>query len=339
VKVGSEHEVVAAVSASATRAGIALDSGQQRLLDRLATVAGRLDRGSARRSKPCGLYIHGDAGRGKSWLVDTFYAALPTKRKTRVHIHSFLDELHRSIHDHRYDNKSVQSAIDKLIGASRLLVFDELHVHDSGDARLLTRLLEHSFRRGLAVIATSNYAPSDLLPNPIWHHTVEPGIELIVTNMEIFHLEGSTDYRTADVDHSSGFAAGTWTTTPATLPHGNDAETAVVRGRRFPVLAVRPGELWVSYAQLCDAPTSTVEYLEWARTFRRWTITNIPLFNDADSESQQRFINLVDVLVDADVRVDFSSGHELSAFLAVASHRPDAFRMASRLQLLRNGSQ
>jgi cell division protein ZapE len=339
VQVGSEQEVVAAVSASATRAGIVLDCGQQRLLDRLASIAKSLDQGSARRSKPRGLYIYGDAGRGKSWVVDTFYSALPTKNKTRVHIHSFLDELHRSIHVHRNDNKSVQNALDKLIGASRLLVFDELHVHDSGDARLLTRLLEHSFRRGLTVLATSNYAPNNLLPNPIWHHTMEPGIELIVTNMDIFHLEGPTDYRTTHEGHSSGFAAGTWTTMPTTLPLGNDAATVAVRGRRFPVLAVRPGELWVSFVQLCEAPTSTIEYLEWARTFRRWTITGIPLFDDADPESQQRFINLVDVLVDADVQVDFSSTHELSDFLAVASHRPDAFRMASRLQLLRNGSR
>ncbi|ORM36470.1 cell division protein ZapE [Williamsia sp. 1135] len=333
----TKQQLVAAVDAAATQAGFSLDVGQRRLLDRLADFAANLDEKPKRRSTSRGLYIYGEAGRGKSWLTDAFYSALPTNRKTRVHFHGFFDELHRSIHDHRTEREAVDRAIEAVTGTGRLLFFDELHVHDSGDARLLTRLLDHAFRQGVLVLATSNYAPDDLLPNPIWHHTFEPGIDLNKTNMGIFHLEGPDDYRSLRIDHSFGFASGTWTTkTSAVLPDCVQETTVTVRGRRFPILAARSGHLWATFDQICNAPTSTIEYLEWARTFSTWTVTGVPLLRDTNPEAQQRFINLIDVLVDADVRLHFISPHELTTFLESAVHRPDAFRMASRMQLLRS---
>ncbi len=294
---------------------------------------------TARSSSARGLYIHGPAGRGKSWVANTFFEALPTTRKTRVHFHEFLDSLHRSIHDRRIrregdEQNAVAHALDDITGRSRVLFFDEFHVHDSGDARLLTRLLDHVFRQDLTVIMTSNYAPDDLLPDPIWHHLFEPGIALIKANAETFALDGPIDYRALAHDHSSGFASGSWTTS-AVLPEAREATSVQVHDREFPVLAARADELWISFAQLCEIPTSTIEYLEWARSFARWVITDVPAFADADAQAQQRFINVVDVLVDADVPTTFVSPLDLDAFLAGTSERPDAFRMASRLQLLR----
>src|SRR5690606_11334751 len=121
-----------------------------------------------------------------------------------------------------------------------LLFFDELHVHDSGDARLLTRLLEHVFTRRLTVLATSNYAPAELLPNPTWHHTFEPGIALLTQNLDVVALRGPVDYRTMRDDHSRGFAAGTWSTgaPPQTPP---EPETVTVGGRSFEVAATGDG--------------------------------------------------------------------------------------------------
>lgn len=293
-----------------------------------------VERGRTSHVKP----VRAQGNRVMSSCFAALYSAVPTIQKTRIHFHRFFDELHRNIRDHRTEREAVDRAIDEVTGAGRLLFFDELHVHDSGDARLLTRLLENAFRRGITVLATSNYAPKDLLPNPVWHNIFEPGIELIETNMQLFHLEGPTDYRSLRVDHAVGFAAGTWTTrTPVALPTHSEATTAEVRGRHFSVLATRPAHLWVSFSQICDSPTSTIEYLEWTRAFTTWTITDVPLLREADLEAQQRFINLVDVLVDVDVDVcvHFVSTHELATFLEGATQRPDAFRLASRMQLLR----
>lgn len=327
------------VKNAAGRDGFALDAAQQALLERMATLGADLDRSSLRRSSPRSLYIHGDAGRGKSWLADAFYAELPLAQKTRVHFHGFFDELHRNIHDHRDERDAVERAIDDLTRNSRLLFFDELHVHDSGDARLLTRLLDHVFQRGLTVLATSNYAPDDLLPNPIWHHIFEPGIALIKAHMDVWNLVGPVDYRTVNDEHGHGFAAGTWTTMPARSDAPARQTLTVVNGRSFTVTSVDDGELVATFDQLCSAATSTVEYLDWARAFSQWVITDIPSFGSADAEAQQRFINVVDVLVDADIPVRFSSTVDLPTFLADASKRPDAFRMASRLQLLETAAR
>ena len=206
-------------------------------------------------------------------------------------------------------------------------------MHDAGDARLLTRLLDHVFARKITVLATSNYAPDDLLPNPIWHHIFEPGIALIKANMDVHPLRGPTDYRTINDDHTRGFAAGIWSTaTPPVVP--SVPHRVVVHGRSFPVASTDGGELTATFDQLCRTPTSTLEYLQWARNFSRWTVTDVPQFTSADPEAQQRFINLVDILVDANVPVDFFAAVDLDGFLDDASVRPDAFRMASRLRLL-----
>jgi cell division protein ZapE len=312
----------------------ALDDDQRALIEALSLA-------TAPGSPMRGIYIHGPVGRGKSWVANAFFEALPTRRKTRVHFHGFLDSLHRRIHTRRRlrqeddEPDAVAHALDDLIGGSRVLFFDEFHVHDSGDAQLLTRLLEHVFRLQLTVIMTSNYAPDDLLPDPVWHHLFEPGIDLITTHLQAFELDGPVDYRTLAHDHSSGFASGIWTTS-TTPADPSEVTTLHVRGREFDVLAARDDELRISFAQLCEIPTSTIEYLEWARTFARWVITDVPAFADADPQAQQRLINVIDVLVDADIPTTFVSAVDLDTFLAGTTKRPDAFRMASRLQLLQH---
>lgn len=312
----------------------ALDDDQRALIEAL-TLATAPD------SPTRGLYIHGPVGRGKSWIANAFFEVLPTTRKTRVHFHGFLDSLHRRIHTRRRlrqendEQDAVTHALDDLLGGNSVVFFDEFHVHDSGDAQLLTRLLEHVFRQKVTVIMTSNYAPDDLLPDPVWHHLFEPGIGLIKTNLQTFELDGPVDYRTLARDHSSGFASGIWTTS-TTPADPSEVTTLRVRGREFDVLAARDDELRISFAQLCEIPTSTIEYLEWSRAFTRWVITDVPAFADTDPQAQQRLINVIDVLVDADVPTTFVSTTDLDAFLAGTTKRPDAFRMASRLQLLQH---
>lgn len=336
----STNRLIDRVEKAAARDGFALDDGQRALLSRLADLGAALGDGSA----PRGLYVHGDPGRGKSWLADAFYTALPLRRKTRVHVHGFFDELHRSIFARRPEPDAIERAVDDVTGGSRLVFFDELHVEDAGDARLLTRLLRRLSDRGATVLATSNHAPHELLPNPVWHHTFESGIALITAQMDVWHLAGPTDYRTVlnpvagttAGGRRHGFATGSWTIAP---PSAGDASTTVeVGGRAFTVTSATGDTLVATFDQLCAQPTSTIEYLHWARAFRRWVITDVPPFETAGPQTQQRFITLIDVLADRGIRVDFSSQIPLADFLATTSERPGAFRMTSRLHLLHAGA-
>ncbi len=238
---------------------------------------------------------------------------------------------------------AVDTAIDGLLRGTTLLYLDELHLHDTGDATLLTRLLRRAFAAGVVVLATSNYEPGTLLPNPLWHHVAEPGIALLRAHLDVVELAGPTDYRTLGGRGRAGFAAGAWLR-PGTTAQldarglrrpGADEATAVRTGSRtFPVTAARADELWVTFDDLAGRPTSTLEYLDWSVRFRRWVVTDVPLLTAVDREAQQRFIAVVDVLVDADVELVVTSPHALGTFRTALPDRPDAFRTASRLQLL-----
>ncbi len=282
-----------------------------------------------------GVYVHGPAGRGKSWLADATYAAVSSANATRVHFHGFFDELHRRIHVRRDGSQdAVTRAIDDVLGAHRLVFFDELHVHDPGDAALLTRLLERLVQRGATLVATSNYAPHELLPDPVWHHLFVPGIDLLTTHLEVLCVDGPLDYRTLGPLTRTGFRAGKWSTTASpAAPAGQ--RFLRVRDRLFPVTSAGEGALVASFAQLCDSPVAASEYRHWSRAYPSWTITGVPPLDDVGPAVQQRFATLIDVLVDADVQLEVHASIGLEEFLARSAGRPDAFRMASRLRLLR----
>ncbi|NKX52035.1 cell division protein ZapE, partial [Arthrobacter deserti] len=137
-----------------------------------------------------------------------------------------------------------------LIAGVQVLYFDEFHVHDPADAALLTRLLRQLFESGVVLLASSNYAPSALLRDPDWHHLSEPGIGLILENMDVVELGGDTDYRTAALGTQTGFTGGAWLTAadPAALPDTefrppapDEATTPTVGSRQFAVAAARDG--------------------------------------------------------------------------------------------------
>lgn len=335
----------AAVDGAAAEAGFALDRGQRVVLERLLDLGADLSAPRLRRPGTPSLYVWGDAGRGKSWLLDAFFRVLPAEAKLRVHFHGFLDQLHRRIHELSGEANAVQRAVRQLTGGIGLLYFDEFHVHDPADATLLTRLLRELFEANIILLASSNYAPGSLLPDPQWHHIFEPGIDLILENMEVLRLEGPEDYRSRPREPAPGFRAGRWISPNSDdrlaaagfrRPNPAEAVELTVGSRRFPVAARRGNELWITFDQLCAGPTSTIEYLDWARQFDHWVVLDVPSFADADAQAQQRLINAVDVLCDADVRTTVASPLTIDEFRLSGDDRPDAFRLMSRMQLLRN---
>lgn len=370
-----------AVGAAAAREGFDLDAAQRAVLDRLLTLAGELGRRPAAGRAPRGVYVWGDAGRGKSWLVGAFFAALadefPDGTARRAHVYDLFRALHAAIHAQRTAAWSagrgtdraplratapraggaagtdgpvpapvpsaVDAALDDLLRGTRVLYLDELHLHDTGDATLLTRLLRRAFESGVVVLATSNYEPGTLLPNPLWHHVAEPGIALLRAHLDVVELAGPTDYRSLGGRGRAGFAAGAWLAPGTTAqlaarglraPGADEATRVRTGSRTFPVAAARDDELWVTFEDLAVRPTSTLEYLDWSARFRRWVVTGVPLLTDVDREAQQRFVAVVDVLCDADVELVVTSPHPRDAFVAARPPRPDAFRTASRTLLL-----
>lgn len=366
-------EILTAITASASAAGFELDNVQRVVALRLADLGSRIVEHEAspagghfrehgadttvavppitdptpaetdRDSTPRGLYLWGPAGRGKSWLLDAFYDAVPVERKLRVHFHSFFNELHSRIFANRGSDTVFANAVRELIGDARLLLFDEFHVHDPGHATLLTGLLRYALEHNITVVATSNYPPQGLLPSPVYHHIFEPGIELIERELDVVELPGEVDYRRCRTDavELRGFATGSWIHAASDAsglssdqPSRHEATALELGGRSFEVSAVRGRELWATFAELFIVKTSSLEYLQWARDFDTWHVLDVPLLASVGRDPQQRFVNAVDVLVDYDVETHFHADVSFDEFVAAAAGRADAFRMVSRLHLL-----
>nr|WP_296774325.1 cell division protein ZapE [Rhodococcus sp. (in: high G+C Gram-positive bacteria)] len=292
------------VSRTAFESEFRLDAAQLAAVDELTAA----DHG--------GMYLWGPVGRGKTWLLDRYFDGVASNRKKRVHFHSFFRDLHASYFRHGF---SIDAAIDELLGDTDLLCFDEFHVHDVADGRLISRMLDALFSRRITLVVTSNYPPDGLLPNPLFHETFVRAIELLKAELRIVNIDGPVDYRSRG-EHTSTFSQGKWTVDPGAT-RGKDQ-------------AKRLGTCW-TFDELCNSPRSTGDYLGMIDRHEIGAISVVPRFADANTDAVQRFFNLVDVLYDRDVRVDFRSDIPRSS-LADGCEGLDSERIVSRLSQLQS---
>ncbi|SQI34154.1 ATPase [Rhodococcus coprophilus] len=308
---------------TAQELGFALDAAQQRAVAVLA--------GSDRN-----VYLWGPVGRGKSWLMATYFAAVPTDRKKRIHFHEFFRDLHLAIRRHR---SNLSAALDELLSDVDLLCFDEFHVHDPADGKFIARLVPALLERRIRVVLTSNYPPWSLLPNPLFHDDFLPTIELIESSLTVVAIDGALDYRTTS-RHEGGFAAGWWVT-PGTAeqrahlglcpPDHGERTILVPAGHAVHARRVTEHSVWFDFGDLCGTTTAPADYLALATSHREWVIDEVPDLRTAGREAAQRFANLVDVLYDQDVTPVFLAATPVADLIAGARLRLDIARIASRL--------
>lgn len=280
-----------------------------------------------------GFYLWGPPGRGKSWLMDTVFAAVRADRTSRMHWHRLFADLHSALHRTGHD---LDTALDHVLGDSTVVCVDEFHIHDPADGIFAGRLLDAVLRRDVTVMFTSNYPPRGLLPNPLFHSMIEPTIDRIEQTLTVVHLDGPTDYRTLMRDaRRTGFPAGRWTTDGLDPPEAREAVDLVLGGRTIAARAARPDRVWFTFADLCERPTAPVDFLALAERFPRWVVSGIPGPARLGRDAAHRFGSLVDVLYDASVTVDFVAEVPLEEFLGSRRLPVDADRLASRLRHLR----
>ncbi|UMZ09960.1 cell division protein ZapE [Pseudomonas sp. MPFS] len=286
--------------------GYTLGQGQLRVIDSLASQAQALLHNPHQLQS---LYLYGAVGRGKSWLLDGFFRALPIAEKQRLHFHDFFTQLHQGMFRHQQRGDTLEATLDELLEECRVLCFDEFHVHDIGDAMLISRLFKALFKRGILLLVTSNYAPEGLLPNPLYHARFKPVIDLINARMQVLEVGGDQDYRTQARTHDQqAFTRGQyiWPGTQAQrqalqLPERHVPATLLpVGSRQLSVRQVRQRSIRFEFADLCEQPTAVMDYLELSRRFDTWIIDELPDLQACSIAAQQRFVNLIDVLYDQD---------------------------------------
>lgn len=297
---------------------------------------------------PSGFYVHGPAGRGKTWLLSELFAAAPISAaaKRRVHFHAFFQQLQRRFGAMLSARDAIDETVAALLDGAGLFFFDELHVHDPGGAALLNRLLDELSRRGVPTLATSNSAPEQLLPNPVYHHVFEPGIRIIRERFAVRSLDGGTDYRIDAIAPTGRFAAGRWIVSERgsdtaaldaglTPPSRAEAATVLEGHRALRASAVRGREVWFGFTELLEAPSIAQDYLELSERFDSWVLTGVPALSQASSAARHRFIALLDVLVDHDHSLTVIAEVDRRRLVDISDPPVDFFRAESRLALLR----
>lgn len=340
------HRVRESFRSKASQQGYTLSHSQLRVIENMAIQARELA-APAPSSRARSLYLYGAVGRGKSWLLDGFFQAVPLQEKRRLHFHDFFAQLHLGMFAHREQPDALATTLDELLQDCRLLCFDEFHVHDIGDAMLISRLFKALFQRGILLVVTSNYPPAGLLPNPLYHQRFKPVIDLIETRMQVMEVGGPHDYRSLARHNSQQvFTQGRylWPGTPAQrqalqLPERHGPPLALTVGtRQLQVRQSNERTLGAHFSDLCEQPTAVMDYLELSRRFDHWIIDELPNLDDCPIAVQQRFINLIDVLYDQDKHLTLIGQLPLrESLLGSAS---DLARTRSRLgQLLEVGPQ
>jgi cell division protein ZapE len=316
--------------------GYTLSRSQQQVIDCMAQQASVLlgDSGLT----PPSLYLYGAVGRGKSWLLDGFFQALPITRKRRLHFHQFFARLHDGMFRHRQQEDALEITLDELLEDCQALCFDEFHVHDIGDAMLITRLFKALFKRRIMLLVTSNYAPEGLLPNPLYHARFKPVIELINTRMQVMEVGGAHDYRTLNRQHTHQVFTQGHYVWPATseqrhalsLPPADAPAIALEVGKRQLQARLCEGRrVAFTFNDLCEQPTAVMDYLQLCQRFDQWIIDDLPPLGDCPIAVQQRFINLIDVLYDQDKHLTLLG--QLPLGQSLEGHAIDLARTRSRL--------
>ncbi|MGA9575476.1 MAG: cell division protein ZapE, partial [Lysobacterales bacterium] len=275
-------------------------------------VSGWWARLRGRRPKPVnGLYLWGGVGRGKTWLMDLFFDSLPGNSKLRIHFHRFMARVHAALRAKQSTRDPLPEIAREWAAQYRVLCFDEFFVADIADAMLLGGLLQALFAEGVTLVATSNVAPDDLYRDGLQRTKFLPAIDALKLHCRSIHVDGDLDFRLRLLQRSETFLQ----------PLDEHAETALgkayeemsagcsmageleINGRILQARKRGDGIIWFSFAELCQRPTGSNDYIEIARAFNTVLLSGVPLLDENAADATRRFINLVDEFYDRNVKL------------------------------------
>ncbi|HEU5134707.1 MAG TPA: cell division protein ZapE [Steroidobacteraceae bacterium] len=343
----------AAYAVEVAKRGFAADNAQlaavrhlERLRAELAEAASapfgkRLLRGLTNSvAAPKGVYLWGGVGRGKTWLMDLFYASLPQTSKRRTHFYRFMQEVHADLKRLKGKQSPLDGVADKIAKKAHVICFDELFVSDIADAMILANLFEGLIKRGVALVFTSNVKPKELYKGGLQRERFLPTIALLEKHCEIVAVDGGVDYRlrqltAAPIYLSSG--------APDTLKKleelfddlsDDDVEsggTITVNHRKIKVVRESENVIWFDFSALCEGPRSPADYVAVASEYQSVIIAGVPVFDDATDNAARRFISVIDEFYDRGVNVVLSAAAAPAELYRGEKLKFEFQRTASRL--------
>jgi cell division protein ZapE len=312
-----------------TQRGFQADDAQRRAVDRLQQAYDEWVEYKAQRSNsfkrlilrpdvPRGVYMWGGVGRGKSFLMDSFYSVVPVVRKTRLHFHEFMRAVHRQLDELKGVADPLDEVAKRVARKYRLICFDEFHVSDIADAMILYNLLKALFDNGVSFVMTSNYEPSTLYPDGLHRDRMLPTIKLLQDNLDVMNIDAGIDYRKRALEQVESYHSPLNADTDRALRHAfaGVAETADedpivdIEARKIKALRRAGGVIWFDFSTLCGGPRSQNDYLEIASRFHTVILSGIPQMSAAMSSEARRFTWLIDVFYDHKIKLIMSAAAE-----------------------------
>jgi cell division protein ZapE len=288
---------------------------------------------------PRGVYLWGGVGRGKSFLMDSFYATVPIDRKTRVHFHEFMRSVHRELDEVKGMQDPLDEVARRLAERYQLICFDEFHVSDVADAMILHRLLQGMFGHGVSFVMTSNYEPSLLYPDGLHRDRILPAIALIQARMDVLNVDAGVDYRRRALEQVQlyhtplGAAADEALQTAFNQLADTAPQTPVlhVEHREIHAHALAGSVVWFDFATLCGGPRSQNDYLELASRFQTVILSGVPRMGPRQASEARRFTWLIDVFYDHKVKLVMSAECEPEELYTQGALANEFHRTVSRI--------
>lgn len=309
---------------------IAQDRDEQRSTKRLrAKLPIKILRARSREPEQ-GLYFWGGVGRGKTYLVDTFFEALPIQRKLRVHFHRFMQRVHDDLTSLAGEKNPLEQVAAKISTEARVICFDEFFVSDIADAMLLGGLMQELFGRGVTLVATSNIEPAELYKDGLQRARFIPAIALIERYTRVVNIDSGVDYRLrtlekaelwhAPLDRAANKAL---ETNFSALANGiaPEASEIDINHRLVRAVSAVEGILWVTFDELCRKPRSASDFIELGRIYQTVLLEGVRVMGGGEEDVARRFINLIDEFYDRNVKV-----------IVTAEAAPEALYQGTRLQ-------
>jgi cell division protein ZapE len=264
---------------------------------------------------PKGVYMWGGVGRGKSFLMDSFFSVVPLVRKTRLHFHEFMRGVHRQLDELIGVADPLDEVAKRIAKKYRLICFDEFHISDVADAMIMYNLLSALFANGVSFVMTSNYDPDLLYPDGLHRDRMLPTIALLKAKLDVINVDAGIDYRHRSLEQVQAYytplgasADKALRDTYAKIADTADEDVRVhIEQREIRALRRAGGVIWFDFATLCGGPRSQNDYLELASRFHTVILSSVPAMSAAQSSEARRFTWLVDVFYDHKVKLIMSA--------------------------------
>ncbi|MDU9410750.1 cell division protein ZapE [Pseudomonas sp. zfem005] len=269
-----------------------------------------------------GLYFWGGVGRGKTYLVDTFFDALPFKEKMRTHFHRFMKRVHEEMKTLKGEKNPLTIIGKRFADEARVICFDEFFVSDITDAMILATLLDELFKNGVSLVATSNIVPDGLYKDGLQRARFLPAIALVKQYTDVVNVDSGVDYRLRALEQAELFhwplgdeaEVSLKTSFKSLLPDCTQAqenEALMIENREIRAVRVCEDVAWFEFRELCDGPRSQNDYIELGKIFHAVILANVEQMGVAKDDMARRFINLVDEFYDRNVKLIISAEVEL----------------------------